>query len=220
MDNPANRSNICRIFLLRHAEPLFAGGVHVVLGQRTDPPLSPRGREQAEALRVLFEKIPLSSVSASPMRRCMETAQLIANGRWEVQCLAAAIEVDYGPWDAMSFDEIRRFWPELYEKRAADMSLLPPGAEPLAQAAERLEKALLSFPAGDHLLVAHAGINRALLCRTLGLPLRENGTIAQDYGAVNVIENRNGILCAPAYGLSAESAFHALRSQSGCQFPP
>ena len=76
MDNPANRSNICRIFLLRHAEPLFAGGVHVVLGQRTDPPLSPRGREQAEALRVLFETVPLSSVSASPMRRCMETAQL------------------------------------------------------------------------------------------------------------------------------------------------
>lgn len=220
MDNPANRSNICRIFLLRHAEPLFAGGVHVVLGQRTDPPLSPRGREQAEALRVLFETVPLSSVSASPMRRCMETAQMIANGRWEVQRLTAAIEVDYGPWDAMSFDEIRRFWPELYEKRAADMSLLPPGAEPLAQAAERLEKALLSFPAGDHLLVAHAGVNRALLCRTLGLPLRENGTIAQDYGAVNVIENRNGILRAPAYGLSVESAFHALHSQSGCQFPP
>lgn len=192
------------VFLLRHARPQFENDRRIVLGQRTDPPLSADGRAQAKALRCLTEHIPFDGIWSSPMLRCRETAELISGGNCPVRTLERAKEIDYGLWDGLDFDEIRRNWPDIYAQRGTDMSVPPPGGELPDAAARRLESALLSMPEGVHLLVAHAGINRALICRLAGIPMSRNRTVAQDYGAVNILERKAGVLSVLRCGLAAE----------------
>ena len=41
---------------------------------------------------------------------------------------------------------------------------------------------------GPVLIVGHAGVNRVILCRVLGMPIRKLFSIRQNYGALNIIE--------------------------------
>ncbi len=40
---------------------------------------------------------------------------------------------------------------------------------------------------GNLLIVAHAGVNRMILCHLLGMPPQNLFRIAQDYGAMNLV---------------------------------
>uniref|UniRef100_A0A183BKE9 Histidine phosphatase family protein n=1 Tax=Globodera pallida TaxID=36090 RepID=A0A183BKE9_GLOPA len=51
---------------------------------RQDPPLSPRGIEQAKELGKWFEKLPISKVFASPFKRTLETSTLLLGERRSV----------------------------------------------------------------------------------------------------------------------------------------
>lgn len=183
-----------RIFLLRHAQPQFSGTEYIALGRLTNPTLSEYGSIVADDLNKCFAAFPNIAVYSSPMLRCQQTAQAIAQPDKNVVILPDVIEMDLGEWDGMSFDEIRRRWPEHYEKRGADPSIPPPGGECFPAAADRMEKALLSITDEIAVVVSHAGANRALLCRLLGLPMSENRSIPQSYGAINVIDTTGGKL--------------------------
>jgi probable phosphoglycerate mutase len=41
---------------------------------------------------------------------------------------------------------------------------------------------------GSVLIVAHAGVNRVILCHVLGMPLANLFRLDQDYGALNMID--------------------------------
>jgi alpha-ribazole phosphatase/probable phosphoglycerate mutase len=47
---------------------------------------------------------------------------------------------------------------------------------------------LASHPEEAVALVAHGGVNRAILCHALGLDLKYVFRIEQDYGALNIID--------------------------------
>jgi broad specificity phosphatase PhoE len=42
-------------------------------------------------------------------------------------------------------------------------------------------------------VVAHAGPNRAILCRALGLPLTRLVALGQDYAALTILEDVSGV---------------------------
>ena len=68
-----------KIYLVRHGETtLNARGCYY---GRTDVCLSGRGRRQAEELRNFFGQIPLDAVVTSPLKRAVETAEIILSGR-------------------------------------------------------------------------------------------------------------------------------------------
>ncbi|MHC1751177.1 histidine phosphatase family protein [Humidesulfovibrio sp.] len=76
------------------------------------------------------------------------------------------------------------------------------GGESFRQVQERAWHALQSILAehsGLLLVVAHAGVNRALICRLIGLPLQQLFLLGQDYCGLTVLE------CPPqnAYRLAA-----------------
>lgn len=123
-----------RLLLARHGEtvPNRRG---VLLG-RDDPPLTDRGREQARALAGWVSALEPSRVISSPLSRCFETAATVADAcSLEVVAEERLVELDYGEWEGLSFDDIPD---EASSRWRADAHFRPPGGESLADVQERV----------------------------------------------------------------------------------
>jgi len=179
------------IYLMRHGKPDFAGDGRYCIGI-TDLPLSEVGKEQALLLKQFLQDKSIEHYYSSPLRRCRQTAELIAPGAEMVFVVNGFKEVNMGDWEGLPFAEIKRLYPDAYEKRGQDIvHYSPPGGECFDKCAERAWKTfgeILAVTHGNIAIVSHAGINRALLCRLQGRPLSEMMSIEQPYGCVNIIE--------------------------------
>lgn len=104
-----------RLFIARHGTAFENDGDKRFLGVMEDPPLSMLGRKQAEALaRALRRRVRPDMIFAGPQRRQRETAAILAE-KLDVKRVAsvpALSEIDYGPWEGLSKEEILAAWPE------------------------------------------------------------------------------------------------------------
>lgn len=134
----------------------------------------------------------LAAVICSDLGRCRETAALLlAGAKWPagpppLHADAGLREINLGEWQGLTPEEVRREYPGQYERRGVDIArFCPPGGESFAQVQERALAALARwrarYPRGVLLLVAHAGLNRALLAAYLALPLADALRIPQGY---------------------------------------
>ena len=201
------------IYLIRHGEPAFPNGERVCLST-TDLPLSAVGRMQGVLLESYFSERSIAGVYHSGMARSKETAKAISD-----RALTAPgfQELHMGIWEGLPFREIRSRYPDLYEQRGNHPGhCQSPGGELPAACSARARMALGSLLAqteGDLAVVAHAGLNRLLLCDVLGLPLDRFLTLPQPYGCVNLLHEENGCLRGSAIGLQP----HPRLSSTLCQ---
>jgi probable phosphoglycerate mutase len=133
---------------------------------RTDLPLLPEGREQAEALRSRLEGREFTAVLVSPLQRAVETCRLAGLGdRAEVE--PDLLEWDYGEYEGRTTVDIHRGRPDwdLFEDGA-------PGGETAADVGVRVDRVIARVRAlsGDVALVAHAHLLRVLAARWVDLP--------------------------------------------------
>lgn len=181
------------IYLVRHAQPDTPAGEQLCLGQSLDLPLSAHGLSQARALGRFFAGRGVEAVYTSPLLRARQTAACIAGDAAAPCVLSDLIELHGGEWDGLSFDLIRARYPEYFGP--TPRRSCPPGGETDEQGLARARAAL------DHVaqrtgrcavMVAHAGLNRLLLCALLGRPLCEKKRIPQGYAAVNLLQYAHG----------------------------
>ena len=156
------------------------------LGQKIDVPLNDAGRAQAEALRRRLATVRFERVLASPLLRARQTAGILA-GDTQVELDARLLEMDYGRWEGLTYEELDRQYAAERAAwvRAPDVLTCPDG-ESGFDVAERVGAFLVDL-LRDHvrrhgssadesdpvLLVAHSSTNRILVCLALGLPIRE-----------------------------------------------
>lgn len=196
------------IFLLRHGA-IDNPPPRRFLG-RSDLPLNADGVRQARDLARWMGVLPFRRVCASPLSRAVETAALVS-GRpaAAIERVETLVEIDLGAWEGLSLAEVQVRFPGAYEQRGQDLAAYrTPGGESFAQVADRACPALADLArdrSGPLLVVAHMGVNRAVLSRLLGRPLAGLLDIPQAYAAVNV-------LCAGPQGL--EVAAVNLRGES------
>lgn len=179
------------LILLRHgalpqAEP------RRFVGQR-DLPLSAQGLSQAAAWRDALADVRLDGAWCSSLSRCRAMADVILDGRSPAAISSDALrEVSLGRWEGLSVDEVRSRFPGEYERRGADLTnVAPADGESFAQAQARAWDAIeriMAHTEGTALVVAHGGVNRAIICRVLGMPLHRLFSLDQDYAAMNLIE--------------------------------
>lgn len=153
------------VYLIRHAMPDIPFGERWCVGGRTDLPLNRLGRMQAALLPCLPELRGLKAVFCSPLARARETALPLCPAPRVIEGLE---EQDMGVWDGLSFREIRERFPDLYEAREHDLSVLPEGAEPTQAVRDRVRRALLRCLAeseGDIAVVSHKGSIASLIGR-------------------------------------------------------
>jgi len=135
---------------------------------------------------------PVAAVHASPRRRTMETAMIIASAvGGEVAQAEALDEIDFGRWNGRSFAELEDdpLWSAWNRHRSIAST---PGGETMAQAVERtvqhLESLAAAQPGQALLCVTHCDIIRGTLAHYLGLSLDNIFRFDIDPGSISTIE--------------------------------
>ncbi|MDO4328760.1 MAG: histidine phosphatase family protein [Lachnospiraceae bacterium] len=190
------KTNEKTIYLLRHAEPLHAGNSRRCVGL-TDVPITDYGRREAGKLKTWFRDKGIRRIYTSPLKRCRQTAEMIADGQMEVIPMEGLHEMEVGQWENMTFREIREKYPKEYEERGKNLGYYaPPGGESFQQAGLRFSESLKPVLDGaeDAIVVAHGGVNRGFVCLQQGISFNQVMNIPQPYAGINVIkESEEGI---------------------------
>lgn len=165
-----------RILLVRHgattlsAEDRFAGS--------TDVELSDEGRTQAGYLAQRLAREPLSAVYASPMRRTLETARIVARPHdLDPRPTDGLREIDHGRWEGKRRTEVEALFAEEYAAWEADPFTFAPeggesGLDVLARALPVLREIVHRHCDDAVLVVSHKATIRLLISSLLGFDAR------------------------------------------------
>lgn len=161
------------IILVRHgaAQDLSYGELSPPVDRRDDPPLSPLGLAQAEAVADRLEHEPFARLFVTPlMRTAMTVAPLAARTGHVCEVVPELIEVYLGEWDGREYRRRAAAADELIRRvHHEERWELLPGAEPATEVAARVERGLADVarrtgPDAAAVVVVHGGIV-AELCR-------------------------------------------------------
>jgi len=165
-----------RVLLIRHgatvlsAEDRFAGS--------TDVLLSDEGRGQARALGERLADAELAAVYASPMRRTVETASLVAAPHGLPLITDEGLrEIDHGRWEQLTRKEVETRFPEEYSNWEADPFTFAPeagesGLSVMARALPVLRRIVVAHEGKTVAVVSHKATIRLVLCSMLGIDAR------------------------------------------------
>ncbi len=181
-----------RIHLLRHGQ--VQGFEEKRYNGQGNVALTAQGEQQSFALAERLRTYPLAAVYSSDLSRCLFAAQKIAvSHQLEVQVVPALRELNIGHWEGLTWQQLERDYPELWQARLADIvHVAPPAGESLLQLAQRIRPAFRQIVAahgGEEVaVVAHGGVNRVLLLDAIGAPLASLFSIEQSYACHNIID--------------------------------
>jgi alpha-ribazole phosphatase len=105
------------------------------------------------------------TVWTSPLRRCRIVADAIGANTVD----ARLIEMDFGAWDGIAWDDIPRA--DLDAWAADPLGFAPPGGESGASLIARVALFHAALPPGDHVVVSHGGPLKVLIALLRGLPV-------------------------------------------------
>jgi len=179
-----------KIYLVRHGR-IDYGKERCYIGS-TDLPLSKEGKNQARKLKEYFSNIEFEKIYVSPLKRCVETSEIIVEGRRiNTICIDAFKEIHLGEWEKKSFEYIKTAFPQQYKDRGEHMdTFVTPGGESFYQLQQRVLPTfnhILSSNNENLVIITHAGVNRVILSYLLEFPLKEVMRLKQPYSCVNKV---------------------------------
>ncbi len=161
-------SDTTTIDLLRHGEPQ---GGRAYRGHGIDDPLSEKGWQQM--WDAVGEQPPWQQIISSPMERCLAFAEALMDS-YAIPCETEQDfrEVGFGHWEGKTVEQVQQQYADEYQQFYADpVNCRPQGAEPLDQFISRVvhayQRQLETYPGQHILIVAHAGVIRALIAHAL-----------------------------------------------------
>jgi broad specificity phosphatase PhoE len=190
--------------MVRHGET--EGQSSIRYYGRTDLALSGLGRTQMVAARDALRRRQgapdltkaIAKVFASPLRRALEGARLIAGEDAPIVTIDEFIEVDFGLFEGLTADEIRARYPDEFERWNRDR-LAPdytyPGGESRSAFTARVGRGVdrmlelwestRDAQSGCALLVAHRGVIRAIARRLA------SAEPVIDLGSITILSRRD-----------------------------
>jgi broad specificity phosphatase PhoE len=182
-----------RIHLVRHgatsftAEDRFAGA--------SDIPLSDEGRAQAVRLGERLRGERLDAVYASPLRRTLETARILARPHGLEPFPEPGLrEIDFGRWEGLRREEIETEFKDEYVLWQQDPFARAPmngesGHDALGRAMRAFQDIVERHREGSVLVVSHKGTNRLLISQLLGMNVRSyRDVLDQSPAALTIID--------------------------------
>ena len=173
------------VWLVRHGETEWSrDGLHTSV---TDLPLTPRGEEQAAALRDRLAAVSFDRVVCSPLARARRTAELAGFDDYEVD--DDLHEWRYGDYEGVSTPQIREDVPGWTVWTHPVL-----GGESGDDVAARTDRALdrCRRRGGRTLLVAHGHLLRVLAARWVDEPYAFGRHLQLDTGTVSVLGDDRG----------------------------
>lgn len=157
--------------LIRHGEPL---GGSLYRGHTVDDPLSEKGWQQMWQAVDNYKQ--WQQIVSSPMQRCSEFSQQLAKKN-NIQILIEENfkEVGFGSWEGLTREQVQLQNAKEYDDFYNDpVNNRPPGCEDLELFIQRVvvsyEKIVKQFENKHILIVAHAGVIRAILAHAVHAP--------------------------------------------------
>ncbi|MBI5183965.1 MAG: alpha-ribazole phosphatase [Nitrospinae bacterium] len=180
------------LYLIRHGE--VANVEEGVYNGHFDVDLSDKGIRQMEEMAERLSKKEIRAIYCSDLKRTVGGAKIIGKrlSLSQIKSFKDLRELNYGRWEGLRFEEIKRRYPEEVEARNADyINYRIKGGENFIEMSDRviprIEEILRSHRGEDIALVAHGGVNRVILCWALNMDISNMLRIKQDFAAFNII---------------------------------
>ncbi len=168
---PPVREGVAELFLIRHGTTTL--NVQNRYRGRRDVPLDAQGWADAVDAARALSPVGLSAVYGGPLRRTINTAQVIADECRipDVRILHGLINLDYGAWEGMTSEEAAMYDPGMFAlyKTAPDSAICPNG-ERLTDAQGRMIEAV-QLIGGRHKGERVAGVTHAVMIRLVAAKL-------------------------------------------------
>ena len=183
------------LILVRHGETVW--NVDKIYRGRADVDLDEVGIKQAELLGKYLSNWKLEAIYSSPLKRALATANIIARyHKIGVYIADGLIDFDYGEWQSLPEQEVRRSYPALLDKwHNNPHEVIMPGGESLADVRERaagIVDDVLSKYEGSVVLASHRVVNKVLICSLLGLDNSYFWNIKQDVSGITIFNYVDG----------------------------
>lgn len=189
---------VTRVLLIRHgatvlsAEDRFAGS--------TDVELSDEGRNQAASLAERLRDQPLAAIYASPMRRTVATATILADAfELSLRTDAALREIDHGRWEGLTRKAVEARFPDEYTAWETDpFTFAPSGGETglavMARALPVPRAIVMQHPDQSVAIVSHKATIRLLLASLLGIePRGYRDRLDQAPACLNILDFKDAV---------------------------
>jgi probable phosphoglycerate mutase len=191
-------SETTRIFLIRHgatvltAEDRFAGSTNVEL--------SDEGRAQARTLAERLETEVVAAVYASPLKRTVDTAAIIAAPhRLEPVTRDGLREIDHGRWEGLTRKEVAASFCDEYNAWEHDpFTFAPEGGEAgvsvMARALPVIRDIVTRHAGCTVAIVSHKATIRLVLASLLGIDARGyRDRLDQAPACLNVVDFKDPV---------------------------
>ncbi len=188
---PFDRTRRRRIYLMRHAEAEYVRPDGTRAPDSRVVPLTDRGRKQAAAMGELLADVPFDRAICSGLPRTRETSAIVlGNRKLDVAIVPELEEIRGG-------DPIARAKLSPVDYAYAMFQASEPGAcyasgEPFQAFVDRVVPAFTAITNDPTwstlLLVAHGGVNRAILTDITSATLAAFGAFEQDSACLNLID--------------------------------
>lgn len=203
-----------RVILVRHGESTY-NVLRKVQGHFDESYLTEAGEAAARQVGSALQGLSFSAAYSSPLQRAKQTATLILS-TLEQQDSSGSVpslqlrddlkEINLALWEGLDFDEVERRFPEgyrLWRDRPHQLSMQVPTENgtteffpvpALYEQAKEFWRDVLPDHAGETILVvAHSGINRALLSTAIGLQPESYQTFYQSNCGISVLNFAGGL---------------------------
>ena len=181
-----------RLLLVRHGNTEL-NSARMFQGH-SDIELSAAGFKQVESLRDRLVKEKIDVVYSSDLRRALVTAEVISSGHnVDIVTCPELREVNYGKLERLTFDEIRRLYPEvaeLFGDRSLELKF--PDGESVDDLTERVSKFLdrlkTHTPEQTILIVSHSGPLCIMVCYLLKIDLWHWRQFRIDLASLSIVD--------------------------------
>ena len=203
------------VLLIRHGENDWVGTDRLA-GRTEGVHLNEKGRRQTEKLAHLLQSQPIAAVYSSPLVRCVETAEPIAEALGlSVTEEADFLEVDYGEWRAKSLKELSKL-PDWRMVQYYPSRFRFPGGETLHEVQTRavtaVDRLLDRHPNQVVAVVSHGDVIRTTIAHYMGTPMDLFQRVAVNTASISVIAFHNGRPMVLAVNYVAELPVFAIKA--------
>ncbi len=201
---------VTRVILVRHGESTF-NVERRVQGFLDESTLTTAGQAGARKVGAALSEIAFDAVYSSPLRRAKDTAEIILSclkqtPKSPFQTIDALKEINLMLWEGMLFKDVAQKYPDEFEQwsnRPHELRMVVPTEDgtrdyfPVLDLYERAKRFWQDF-LPNHvdktvLLVAHSGINRALISTAIGLEPTGYQTVHQSNCGISVLNFAGGL---------------------------
>ena len=168
---PVNLTEPSQFLLLRHGVTDHLG--ERITGRMPGVHLNAAGLEMANKIANELRSAGFSQLFSSPLERCRETAEVVADGR-SIICWDEFVELDFGDWTGMTFEELyrREDWNRYNRQRSVVRAPAGESAYDVqCRAIRGLHRIRDEYGSGRFAISTHADVIRAIVCFVLGMSL-------------------------------------------------